>query len=292
MRRLTIFLIFLVWSGCAHGQTNTFWRHWSDGHAEVSGYTLTVNRYGQRRQGQAVLIYVTEPFSISKGVKVDHYDPKNGDHTIVLKLNLLKRFRTGVYEYALMTSVFSLPQQKFRTVKSTFSSQEWCGQTFERLSIKDGETLLRIESYFEGESETKRFSERLDTEDALWIQARGLMAGGPGDGMPTAKRVLSAAHRRLNHRVAQPRPLKTRWSAPKTVTAPIGEVVIRSLSWQRSRTVGCTLQIEVAAPHRVVGWQCDDGEMAQLTGTQRMPYWQQARLGDERLLKGLGLSPQ
>src|SRR5437867_10830625 len=44
---------------------------WHAGRAEVDGYRLTVERYGHPRSGRGVLVYVTEPFSRSRHVKVD-----------------------------------------------------------------------------------------------------------------------------------------------------------------------------------------------------------------------------
>src|SRR5262249_10920006 len=45
--------------------------YWHDGKAELDGYRMTIQRYGRPRMGRAVLVYVTEPFSKSKHVKVD-----------------------------------------------------------------------------------------------------------------------------------------------------------------------------------------------------------------------------
>ena len=79
-----------------------------------------------------------------------------------------------------MTSVFTNPNDGFKTVKSTFSSQEWCGQVFEKLSVGAQQTTLTIDSYFEGESTTQIFPGAIDIEDALWIQARGYVQRVPG----------------------------------------------------------------------------------------------------------------
>src|SRR5262245_10743270 len=45
---------------------------WHDGKAELDGYKFTISRYRHERKGQGVLVYVTEPFSESKRVKVDN----------------------------------------------------------------------------------------------------------------------------------------------------------------------------------------------------------------------------
>ena len=81
------FLLLLIFCTPAHADVSAFWQTWSDGQAEVSGYRLVQPRYGQSRTGHAVLIYVTEPFSRKKKVKVDRYTPNNPDHFTVLKLN-------------------------------------------------------------------------------------------------------------------------------------------------------------------------------------------------------------
>src|SRR5438093_13182088 len=44
---------------------------WHDGKAELDGYRLTMLRYGQPRAGQAVMVYVTEPFRERARVKAD-----------------------------------------------------------------------------------------------------------------------------------------------------------------------------------------------------------------------------
>ncbi|MDB9780148.1 hypothetical protein OAB54_07920 [Flavobacteriaceae bacterium] len=43
-----------------------FKTHWFDGYAEISSYSLDQSRYGEVREGNAVLIYVTEDF-LKKG---------------------------------------------------------------------------------------------------------------------------------------------------------------------------------------------------------------------------------
>nr|MBC8451166.1 hypothetical protein [Planctomycetota bacterium] len=54
-------------------------------------------RYGEVHAGQAVLIFVTEDLSRSKQVKLDSVAGAGDDRVPVLKLNLTKKFDTGVY---------------------------------------------------------------------------------------------------------------------------------------------------------------------------------------------------
>ena len=46
-----------------------FWAHWGDGKGELNGYRLIQPRYGEKRAGTAVLVYVTEDFSDALRVK-------------------------------------------------------------------------------------------------------------------------------------------------------------------------------------------------------------------------------
>ena len=89
-------LVFLEGGAPASPKTPTFEAHWQDGRAELDGYQYTVTRYGQARRGTAIMVFVTEPFSQSKRVKVD--DPAaNPSATFeALKLNFIRDFQTGI----------------------------------------------------------------------------------------------------------------------------------------------------------------------------------------------------
>ena len=70
-------------------------RFWEDGQAELSGYSLKQPRYGQIREGSAVLIFVTETFSESARVKADPGRHPPADEFPAMKLNVVKDFQTG-----------------------------------------------------------------------------------------------------------------------------------------------------------------------------------------------------
>ena len=84
----------------------TFWSTWGDGQAELAGYDLTIPRYNQPRRGVAVTIFVTETFSNSARVKADPGKHPASDEFPVMKLNLVKDYQTGIYDYNEMTSSF------------------------------------------------------------------------------------------------------------------------------------------------------------------------------------------
>lgn len=268
-----------------------FWQHWSDGLAELSGYDLVQPRYGELRHGRAVAIYVTEPYSRSKYVKVNQHDPKDADQVTVLKLNLVKRFQTGVYDYSLMTSVFAVPQEGFTPLEVTFSSQEWCGHVFDQVQRTPDGLELTVNSYFEGESLTDRVrGPEVLPEDALFITLRGLGAGALATADADAQLLPSATYRRLAHKPARAYGARIDWADAATqVQVPAGAFDVRRATWNRADDVACSADVEVAYPHRIVQWQCADGEVAKLTGTVRLPYWQTHGEGDEKLLQGLGL---
>ena len=51
--------------------TSDFKNYWFDGTAEISSFKLTQSRYGEPREGEAILIYVTEDFLSNEQVKAN-----------------------------------------------------------------------------------------------------------------------------------------------------------------------------------------------------------------------------
>ena len=115
--------------------SSEFWDHWGDGQAEMSSYGATVQRYGEPREGELVLIYVTEPHDRRRWIKDDDAEAPN--RVEVLKLNLSLKFLTGIYPYSVMTSVFSpvddWGMERFQPAKIGQSFQEWCGHHLHQL---------------------------------------------------------------------------------------------------------------------------------------------------------------
>lgn len=277
---------------------------WHDGKAELDGYFYTVTRYGQRRRGQCVAIFVTEPFGESKRVKVDDpaKDPK--DAFDALKLNLVRDFQTGIYDYNTMVSTF-VRSATFDPMKVSFSSAEWCGHVYEELLFDPGWIRERFFSYFEGESASGEIESPRGgvAEDNLFILLRGLRGGflRPGE-RRRAPFLAGAFYRRLTHQ-----PL--RWSsaeiervaAPQRVSVPAGAFatilyVVRTAEGREGR-----IHIERAYPHRVVQWEwklnrspatpriADGLDAGKLTGSRRLEYWKLHDGGNESYLKQLGL---
>lgn len=151
-----------------------FKTYWYAGNAEVNAYNLVQSRYGEEREGKAMMIFVTEDFSVNKQVKLDDPDNAGSDKTRVLKLNMTKNFVTGIYPYSLMLSAFTpvdindVPH----TLKLTMSAQEWCGQVYSQINLKHKNYVITGHSYFEKEGDENLNLKVTWLEDELWNRIR------------------------------------------------------------------------------------------------------------------------
>ncbi|MHA6249989.1 hypothetical protein ACXYMU_18800 [Pontibacter sp. CAU 1760] len=146
---------------------SAFSKYWYQGKAELNSYDLTQYRYGEPREGEAVLIFVTEDFSRVKQVKLDRPDQNKAEAQKVLKLNMTRNFKTGIYPYSTMVSVFTPVYEQEPAVKLTSSVQEWCGHTFTQLNRKAGAYTGQLFSYFEEEGD-QQLQLQARAEDDLW----------------------------------------------------------------------------------------------------------------------------
>ncbi|MGI9550539.1 MAG: septum formation inhibitor Maf [Aurantibacter sp.] len=142
--------------------------YWYAGEAEITSYELEQARYGEMREGKAVLVYVTEPFLAEKQVKADESSP---DNIPVLKLNSTKNYLTGIYPYSIMTSSFYPVNDNQHAVKVTFSAQEWCGQVYAQLNNREKFEVMS-HSYFESEADQNQKFEKTILENELWNMIR------------------------------------------------------------------------------------------------------------------------
>jgi hypothetical protein len=269
-----------------------FESHWRDGKAEIDGYRLVVSRYGQDRDGAAVMVFVTEPFSESKRVKEDR-PPANPRDTIdVLKLNLVRDFQTGIYDYNTMVSLF-VRSSNFEPLKISFSSAEWCGQVYAELVFRGKQIRGMYASYFEDESGPIAISRPKGglTEDELFVALRGLR----GDFLPPGEQrrvpyLPGVFFTRLFHQpLAWTEAVVKRDAKPQTVTVSAGtfETMLYDLRIGDGR-VGA-FYIEAAYPHRIVKWSLPPDVSGELTGSTRLAYWKLNRAGDESYLNEIGL---
>lgn len=284
----------------------TFESHWQDGRAELAGYRYHVTRYGQRREGRCAMVTVTEPFSASKHVKADDPSRNPADTFEALKLNLVRHFQTGIYDYHTMVSLFTRSRD-FSADKVAFTCAEWCGQVYEEQIFARGAVTGFVRSYFEDESRPIRLPARAGgiPEDDLFILLRGLR----GDYLPPGRArsvgfLPSPFHCRLTH---QPSAWTTAeiTRAPKLepVDVPAGsfQAILYTVQVRDGRTG--RFWIESAYPHRVLRWawtppprdrgrmRADGTDEGELIRSTRLPYWRLNAEGEERHLTEMGLPP-
>ncbi|WP_299126357.1 septum formation inhibitor Maf [uncultured Winogradskyella sp.] len=142
--------------------------YWYNGEAEITSYKLEQARYGEIRDGKAVLVFVTEDFLPKIQVKADNYSKKN---TPILKLNATKNFNTGIYPYSIMQSTFYPVSNNKHAIKISASIQEWCGHVYTQLNNR-AEFEIMSHSYFQSEADQSFKLEKNWTENELWVKLR------------------------------------------------------------------------------------------------------------------------
>jgi len=142
--------------------------YWYAGEAEITSYSLQQERYGELRQGTAVMVFVTEDFVPQKQVKANRFSDEN---IPVLKLNTTKKFLTGVYPYSIMTSAFKPVRNTDHAIKVTNSVQEWCGQVYMQINNREKFEFMG-HSYFESEGDQNYTLPKTWLEDELWSLIR------------------------------------------------------------------------------------------------------------------------
>ncbi|OAB78928.1 septum formation inhibitor Maf [Cochleicola gelatinilyticus] len=145
-----------------------FKEYWFSGTAELTSYQLSIERYGELREGTAMTIFVTEDFLPNIQVKAN----RSNDTTMpVLKVNKTKNFLTGIYPYSIMSSTFSPLTQEQHAIKISTSVQEWCGQTYMQLNNRDQYEII-THSYFEGEADQEKTLPKTWLENEFWNRIR------------------------------------------------------------------------------------------------------------------------
>jgi len=228
-----------------------FKKTWYAGKAELSSYTLEQARYSEIRSGEAVLIFVTEDFSIDKLVKLD--EPEKANEKIrVLKMNMTKNFNTGIYPYSMMLSVFTPASKdgKEKTIKADFSSQEWCGQTFSQLQLKGNNYNWQLHSYFEKEGEQDKKIDAVLLEDELWNRIRINPSNLPQGKISIIPGLL---WQRLSHVELKAEEAVLTISKADSFFINAGEIQMYTIHYPHAQR---TLQIyfQSTFPHEIAGW--------------------------------------
>jgi len=278
--------------------SSEFWAHWGDGRAEMNSYAVTVQRYGEPREGELVLIYVTEPHDRRRWIKDDSAEAPN--RLEVLKLNLSLKFLTGIYPYSVMTSVFSpvddWGMERFRPAKIGQSVQEWCGHHLHQIWPGDeAMRSLRI-SYFASEGESLTRSDVPPGtlyEDGLLIQLREL--DGPFAGGADWQGWIVPSLWNVRRGISPAEPVEARIEREEILPESGGPADAEGVALIRFTLrygdYWREYDVDSHEPRRIVGWRTSLGDTVRLVETRRLPYWTENDPGGRRLRTELGLSP-
>jgi len=286
-RTLISLMVLVALAGSA--RADEFGDLWYDGKAELDGYRLEVSRYGEPRQGTAVMIFVTEPFSQTERVKADKPGPTTFN---AFKLNLVRDFQTGIYDYNTMVSVFT-HDSDFALSKVSFSSAEWCGHMYQDLIVHPDRVDGRRFSYFAGESGDYSLEHPKDgiQEDQLFVLVRSLRNEFLASGETRTFPFLPGPYvERLQHKEPGWTDIEiTRRKNTQSLSVPAGSFQVRVYDLKVGDGREGTFYVEDAYPHRIVRWELPPDQMGELTGSIREPYWSLNHNGHESYLKELGL---
>jgi hypothetical protein len=280
MRTGLALALALLLARAGAGADPDFYQYWGDGKAEISSFRVVQPRYGELREGYGVLIFVTEDIHRQTFVKVESAETPAADRLYALKLNNILKFKTGIYDYSVMTSVFSAaegPDHPFELCRVSLSAQEWCGQVFEEVLLRGGRLQGYLNSYFEKEGRQEYELEApatFESEDHLLIRIRELKEAWMAEGEEKELVLLPSLWSfRIKH--------QGRATMPARLAK--GQVGQFSAGGQSLAAVPWTLEaggevktfwVEAAYPRRILGWEDRQGGRGELLATLREPYWQ------------------
>ena len=269
-----------------------FAKYWFGGKAELSSYSLEQARYGEIHSGEVVLIFVTEDLDADTQIKLDDPNDKNKTGVKVLKLNQMREFNTGIYNYNLMLSVFTpLEIDKYpNTLKVALSAQEWCGTTYAQLNFTGTNYVNNYFSYFEKAQHGKTEFNKVFVEDEIWNRIRI----NP-DSLPIGELAMFMGyiHSNLNLKkfvVAEA-------TANLTKNAERWEYEVKYTNPQKTLSI----TFESNFPHKILGWEESYTSgwgskakklttRAKLKQTIMKPYWKLNSTKDEHLRQQLHLN--
>ena len=276
--KIIFILTFLVcFSGISYSAD--FYSHWGDGRAEISSYNIDVRRYNQMRNGNSVLIFVTEDINKETFIKVESPVPKD-DRMYVMKLNQIIRFNTGIYDYSVMSSIFSEVDGgnwPFSLRKVTNSIQDWCGHIFDEVMVGSNYVEGRINSYFERDGVsfyTLPVSSNFVSGDGLLIRMRELNGEWLKPGQQIAISFFPSLWgiqlRSLERKISDAILTKTIGK-----DLEISSQIVPVYEWQLDFENNWEKYwIEQEYPHRILAWEFSDGGRGRLIETLRLSYWE------------------
>lgn len=249
---------------------------WDDGKAEVAIYDASRVIYGKARPHEEIRIIVAEPMDKEAWVKAD--PPYEGRNILnVLKYNIVARVPTKNYDYQFMASLFLDRGQPARVVKGTYSSQEWCGQTFKDLQLYKSPPRFTANSYWDGQA---------IVDQPLDLPANTLLE----DQLPVTLRAcnldideavdIHLIPSLISSKAPVPQPLKARLTrlhpSESLIAGGLGYMPEKQMVFkvEAAGDYWVVYQFDLKPPHHLLCYKTSDGRTAKLKlGVKRRAYW-------------------
>jgi len=269
--------------------------YWNNGVAEINVYELSQNRYQDNHPGQLISVFVKEDFLTEKQVKNEYY--KNDKSTLVLKNIQIRKFTTGIYDYALFTSTFTpFDKPNFpKTLKVSASSQEWCGTIYTQFNLKEEDYETQQFSYFEKEGDTNGVVKNAVLEDEIYNTIRmnpELLPKGKFQLIPAANFIqLKHLERKSFLAFAE----LEKYNGKDFEGENLYQYKIEIAELERELII----VFENNSPFKIVGWldrfpSSFDNKIrttsVRLQNQKLLPYWNLNSLADTKLRKELGIN--
>lgn len=265
--------------------------YWYSGKAELTTYDLKQNRYNDIHDGKVISIFVTEDFLTDKQVKNDHYT--NANSAPILKLNQIRRFTTGLYDYSIMTSVFTNSDGS-GTEKITMSSQDWCGQSFVQLNKKGRKYNIQMRSYFESEGDQNVTISADLLEDELMNLIRIDPTTIPTGEVSVLPSLMSLRMKHKSHKSQKSFVTIDDYKKDLFTGKQLKVLTLDYKNIQRKLEI----VFEASAPHEIIGWKestpsvfdnKNRSTIASRLTTVQEPYWKMNQKKDEKRRESIGL---
>ena len=292
-------LVFLHYMPTAFSlpDESDFHSYWYNHGAEITRFELEQSRYGEIHPGHAILIFVTEPFLPDIHVKSD-YKSSRLKSIPVLKLNFIKRFDTGIYDYSMMKSVFTpIPteeQQYSKTLKVSTTRQDWCGHVYLQYNLDGDHYKVKQYSYFEKEGDKTITIPSVHLEDGIWTRIRiapetlpiGDVKMIPGSFFTTLRMIDIGEEKAVAELI-------------NTKEGERGDVSLYTVTYPSLRRT-LSIRFNRHFPHDILSWSetypSGSGKNAEVLTTKAhrthavmMDYWNKNSVKDIELRKELGL---
>jgi hypothetical protein len=270
-------MLCLYWTGTSGAAEWLKLPKWDEGFAEVALYEGEIIKYGISRKSTLEIITVREHFDPQKLVKTR--PPKGKKALPVMKTNIVRRVRTGVYEYVQMASVFQ-NRETGRLIKLSCVSSEWCGNSFALFEDRGDGGTLTISNYMDDKGMSVH---KKPAEDALFYEElipylrQNLDSLKQGDKLHIIRSLLSndPNYEKVEAKVKK---LETPsvdfgdYGTGRGITLCLGK--------------GCeTFLFTNDALRTLLRWDNDRGEYYQLRQKAFLDYWNRNRPGDEAFLQ-------